>query len=120
MGGVTPRRTNQVLRSLRCRSSLEDNTDNCAVLEPTLGAPAPLHAPDAKPVRSSDPDVTRAGQHAGTPEASGQRRMTSGSRAIPNWNARRVRRALRKLRDGGLTGGSGSPTETAPPAESPS
>jgi hypothetical protein len=48
------------LAGIRYRSRLDDGTDNWAVFEPARGAPAPLHALDAEPVRSGDPDVTRA------------------------------------------------------------
>ena len=47
------------LAGIRYRSRLDDDTDNWAVFEPARGAPAPLRALDAEPVRSSDPDVTR-------------------------------------------------------------
>ena len=48
------------LAGIRSRSRLDDHTDNWAVFEPAPGAPAPLHVPDAEPVRAGDPDVTRA------------------------------------------------------------
>ena len=48
------------LAGIRYRSRLDDETDNWAVFEPAAGAPAPLRVLDAEPVRSGDPDVTRA------------------------------------------------------------
>ena len=48
------------LAGIRYRSRLDDDTDNWAVFEPAPGAPAPLDVLDAEPVRSGDPDVTRA------------------------------------------------------------
>ena len=48
------------LAGIRYRSRLDDDTDNWAVFEPAPGTPAPLHTLDAEPVRSGDPDVTRA------------------------------------------------------------
>ena len=48
------------LAGIRYRSRLDDDTDNWAVFEPAPEAPAALHALDAEPVRSGDPDVTRA------------------------------------------------------------
>ncbi len=48
------------LAGIRYRSRLDDHTDNWAVFEPAPGAPTPLHVLDAEPVRSGDPDVTRA------------------------------------------------------------
>ena len=48
------------LAGIRYRSRLDDGTDNWAVFEPAPGAPAPMHVLDAEPVRSGDPDVTRA------------------------------------------------------------
>ena len=48
------------LAGIRYRSRLDDDTDNWAVFEPAPGAPAPLHALGSEPVRSGDPDVTRA------------------------------------------------------------